>query len=129
MKFDVYFQIRNQETSGVAQKIAGQMHLLKRLGIHEVEVLAVVVQILHFMLFQLRFLYLIFGRKTVLHHGAGRQLAHFHLHKTAQVAGGAVLHFEDGIKLVIPLDHHAGAYLCCGNHKRELPVYQDAWPN
>jgi hypothetical protein len=60
---------------------------------------------------------LVLRRKPVLHHGAGAQLAHFDLNETAQVPGGAVLHFEDGIELIVELDYHAGAQLGCRKHQ------------
>jgi hypothetical protein len=37
-----------------------------------------------------------------------------------------VLHFKDGVEIVVELDHHTRAQLCCWDHKREFLVYQNA---
>jgi len=46
------------------------VHLLVVLGVHEVVILTVVVQIFHFHLFEDGLLHLVFGREPVLDHGA-----------------------------------------------------------
>ena len=53
----------------------------------------------------------------MLGHGAGAQVAHFDLDEAAQVAGGAVLHFEDGVEFLVELDHHARTELCGSDHE------------
>ena len=110
------FRLRDQKTRRVAEEILGQVHLLEGLGVHEIEVLAVVVQIFHLVLLERGLFDLVFGAEAVLDHGAGAELAHLYLDEAAQVARCAVLHLENGIQLAVPLDHHAGTHLCCCNH-------------
>jgi hypothetical protein len=45
------------------------------------------------------------------------KLRNFDLDEAAQVAGGAVLHFEDGVKLLVELDDHARTELCGSDHE------------
>jgi hypothetical protein len=92
----------------------------KDLGVHEIVVLAVVVQVLHLVLVELRFFDFIFRAETMLHHGAGAEIPHFHLDESAQVARGAMFHLEDRVQLFVELDHHARTQLCCRKHKRKF---------
>ncbi len=60
--------------------------------------------------------------KAVLEHGARFQVAQLGLDKGAQIARGAVLHFEDKVQLVVVLDDHARTHLSGGNrHKKKTP--------
>jgi len=107
----------NKVLGGVAQQILHQVHLLVVLRVHEIVVFAVVVQVLHFLLFEQRLLHLVLGREAMLGHGAAAQAAHSDLHEPSQIAGGAVIHAENGVQLVVELDDHPRAQLCCGNHE------------
>ena len=59
------------------------------------------------------------GAEAVLEHGAGVQVAQLGLDERAQVAGGAVLHLEDQVELIVVLDDHARTHLSGGNRHRE----------
>src|SRR5579863_8803395 len=62
------------------------------------------------------FLYLVFGREAVFGHRPAAQVAHLRLHETPQITRRAVGHAEHGMELVVELDHHSWAQLCCGKH-------------
>src|ERR1022692_2441924 len=53
----------------------------------------------------------------MLGHGAVAQAAHFGLYETAQVPGCPMRHAEDRVQLVVELNHHSRAHLCCRNHE------------
>ena len=55
----------------------------------------------------------------MLEHGAGAQVAQLGLDEGAQVAGGPVLHAEDGVQIVVVLDDHARTHLGGGNRHNE----------
>ncbi len=133
VKLDGHFQLRDEVIGRVSEQFLRQVHLLVVFGIHEVVILAVVVQVLHFLLIQLGLFNFVFGGEAMLGHGAGTETAHFCLHKASQITWRAVSHAEDGIQFVIELDHHSRAQLCCGKHGclglqineiQEKPLYQ-----
>ena len=97
----------------VAQQILHEVHLLVRFGVHEVVVFAVVVQVLHLLLFEQGLLHPVFRREAVLDHSARTQAAHPRLHEAAQVAGRTVRHGKNGIQFVVELDHHSRTQMCC----------------
>src|SRR5438874_204431 len=107
-----YFYFMNT----VPQHVFRKMHLFVILSVHEVKVLAVVVQILHLMLIKSNALNLIFGREPVFDHGSGPKIPHLGLNEAAQVAGRAVDHAEDRVQLIVELNHHAWAQLCRCDH-------------
>ena len=87
------------------------MHLLVIFCVHEVEVLAVVVQVLHFVLFEDRLIHTVFRREAVFEHGTATEVPQLGLHKPAQVTWRAMRDAEHGVQFVIELDHHARAHL------------------
>jgi len=105
---------------GVAENVTREVHLLEGFGVHEIVVLAVVVQIFHLLFIEGGALDAVFRREAMFGHGPTAQAAHFHLHETAQVAGSAVLHFENGIEFVVELDDHARTELCRCDHGCKL---------
>ena len=107
-----YLQLRDQILRGIAQQIFHQVHLLVGFGVHEIVILAIVVQVLHLLLVEHRLFDLVFGREAVFRHAAGSQAAHFGLYETAQVAGRPVRHAEDCVQFVVVLDHHSRTQLC-----------------
>ncbi len=92
-----------------------EMQLLVILGVHEVVVVAVGVEELHLHFVHGDLLDGIAGAEAVLEHGAGAQVAQLGLDEGAQVAGGAVLHAEHRMQIVVVLDDHAGTHLCGWN--------------
>ena len=101
------------------EEVARQVHLLKRFRVHEVEVLAVVVKVLHFMLFKSRLLNAVFRGEAMLHHGARGEFAHLNLDKAAEVARGAVLRLHHEVGLAVELDDLAFADVVgCGHGGR-----------
>jgi hypothetical protein len=122
VKFYVDFELGHQVLDTVAENVAREVHLLEGLGIHEIVVLAVVVQIFHLLLIQRGAFHAVLGREPMLGHGAAAQAAHFNLHEAAQVAGSAVLHFEDGVEFLVELDYHARTELSRSDHELTLSL-------
>ena len=60
-------------------------------------------------------------RKRSTNMRAGADVAQLGLDEGAEVAGRAVLHREDQVKIVVVLDNHARAHLRGGNRHRENP--------
>ena len=87
------------------------------------EVVALVVEILEFDFVQDGAVHEFFRAEAVIDHGAGAQVFHARLHGAALVARRAVIGAENGEKLALVLDHHAGAKLCGFNaaHKFARP--------
>ena len=59
-------KLRNQEIGCVTKNVLHQMHLLVSRGVHEVVILAIVVQELHFLLVERSTLHLVFGAEAML---------------------------------------------------------------
>src|ERR1700730_5106845 len=55
----------------------------------------------------------------MLEHGSGAQITKLGLNESAQVAGGAMLHAEDSVQLIVVLDDHARTHLGGGNRHTE----------
>ncbi len=118
MKRDFDLQIRNKVLDGIAQGIAFQVGLLIVLGVHEVVVVAVVVEEVHRDFVDDDALDRIRGAEALHEHGAGADIAQLGLDEGAQVARGTVLHGEDEVEVVVVLDDHAWAHLGGGNRHR-----------
>jgi hypothetical protein len=68
---------RDEVLDGVTEDVAHEMHLLEGFGVHEIVVLAVVVQIFHFLFVERGALHFVFRGEALLGHGAGAQVAQF----------------------------------------------------
>ena len=87
------------------------MRLLEVLCVHEVVVVAVVVEVFHGHFIDVDFLDRVRRAEAMLEHGAGAQVAQLGLDERAQVAGRAVFYAEDGVQIIVVLDDHARAKL------------------
>src|SRR5277367_5903228 len=104
------------------------MSLLVVLGVHEVVVIAIVVEEFHGDFVDDDALNGIGRAEAVLKHGTGAQVAQLGLDKGAQVARRAMLDGKDGMQLVVVLDDHARTHLCGGNrHKGKKLLASSYW--
>src|SRR5207302_5349360 len=122
-KFDFHDGIGNQVVYGFAQLVAGHLHLLERFRVHEMELVALVIEILEFDFVQDGAVHEFFCAEPVVDHDSVPQVFQARLHRTALVAGRPVVGAENSEKLALVLDHHAGAKLCGLNaaHKFVAP--------
>src|SRR4029077_13192715 len=110
-KLHLDLEIGCEVLDGVSENVAGQVSLLVVFRVHEVVVVAVVVEVLHVFLVHVDLLDRVGRAEAVLEHGSGAQVAELGLNEGAQVAGRAVLDAEHGVQIIVVLDDHAGAKL------------------
>ncbi len=97
------------------------MHLLVCLRVHEVEFVALVVEVLEFHFVEDGAFDEFLGAEPVIDDRAGFEILHARLHGTAFVAGRAVIDAKNREKLALVLDDHAGAKLCGLDAAHMLP--------
>ena len=119
-KLTVMRQVGEQVLDRVAQRLALQHGLLELL-VHEVVVVAIVVEELHLHFVDDDAIDGIGRTEALDEHGAGADVAQLGLDEGAEVARRAVLDGEDQVKVVLVLDNHARAHLRCGNRHKKTP--------
>src|SRR5260221_6986299 len=111
-KFHFYDGVGNQVVDRIAEEFAGEVHLLVRFRIHEMEIVAFVVEVLEFDFVKNCAIHEFFGAKAIVNHRAALEVFHARLHRSPLVAGSAVIDAKNREKLALVLDDHAGAKLC-----------------
>jgi hypothetical protein len=113
-------EVGKEIIDGIAEGFTLEHGLLEAL-VHEVVVVAIVVEKLHLNFVDDDAIDGIWRAEALDEHGAGADVAQLGLNEGAQVAGRAVLYGEDEVQIVLELDNHARAHLRCGNrHKKPL---------
>ena len=98
------------------------MDLLVVLGIHEIVIAPVLVEIFHLPLVQNRALDAIFRPETVVDNRSRAQLPQLGLDHSTPVSRRNMLIIDHLVKLAIEQYGVSPAQLCCLNHYREAPV-------
>jgi hypothetical protein len=88
------------------------MHLLVRFRVHEMEIIALFVEVLKFNFVENGAVDKFFSAEAIVNHRAILKIFHARLHGAALVAGSAVVDAKNREKLALVLDNHAGAELC-----------------
>jgi hypothetical protein len=88
------------------------MHLLIGFRVHEMKIVAFVIEIFEFDFVENRAVDKLFGAEAIVNHRAILKIFHARLHGAAFVAGSAVVDAKNREKLALVLDDHAGAKLC-----------------
>ncbi len=118
---DLDEQVGREVLDGVAERVALERGLLVGVLVHEVVVVAVVVEELHLDGVDVDAVDGVGRAEALGVHGAGADVLELGLDEGAQVAGRAVLDREDQVEVVLELDDHAGAHLCGGNRQERAP--------
>ena len=108
-------RVRDQVVDLVAQQLGRQSVLLEGLGVHEVVLFALGVEVLHLSRFQRNLFEAVAGGEFVFADRPGAVIPHLGLDKTSALAGGAVLHLIDRADLALKHHDHTGAQLCSLN--------------
>jgi hypothetical protein len=111
VEFDFHDGVGDQVVDRFAQLFRVHLHLLVRFRIHEVEIVALFVEVLEFDFVEDGAVDEFFGAEAVVDDGAGAEIFHARLHGTALVARGAMLGAVDGVEIAFVLNDHAGAKL------------------
>src|SRR5690349_1854180 len=98
------------------------MDLLIRFGVHEVIVIAILVEILHRDLIHHDAVDRIRRPKAIFEHRIGAQVSQLRLDKGAKVAGGAVLDAKDKVQVLVVLDDHTRTHLCGWNGHSKISL-------
>ena len=122
VKIDFDFGICDEIVDCVAENFLTEMDLFVILGIHEIVIGSVLVEILHLALIQHRPLDAIFRTKPVIDNRSGAELAQFGLYHSSPVPRRDVLVIHHLVKLAIHQNRVPTAQLCCLNHYRQAPV-------
>ena len=85
------------------------------------KIVALVVEVFEFHFIENRAVDEFFGAEPVINHDAAPEIFHARLHRAALVAGSTVIDAENGEKLALVLNDHAGAELCGFNAAHKLP--------
>ena len=93
-----------QELLGVADLGLRERELLEGLRIHEHQVLAVPVEVLHLVLLDVRLVHLLARAEAAVDRAAVLQVAHLGAHEGAALAGLHVLEADDRVGLAVELD-------------------------
>jgi hypothetical protein len=115
---DLDLHVGGEVLDRVAEGFGLEHGLLEVNGVHEVVVVAVVVEELHVDFVDDNLLDGVGGAEALFEHGSGLEVAQLGLDEGAEVAGGAVLDFEDQVQLVFVFDDHAGTKMCGGNRHK-----------
>jgi len=100
-----------QERAPVAEDLGGQLDLLVGLGVHEDQVLVLLVKELLILLFEADTLDLVGAAEPLVELGTVAQVAQLHLREGAALAGLDVIHLHRGPEAAIVLQDIAGTYL------------------
>ena len=92
---------------GLAEGFVRDMDLLVRRGIHEVIVVAVVVQILHLPLVERGAFDVFFGPELVIHERRGSNVSHARLDMRPFVPGREMVQLEGSEKVIADFNQHA----------------------
>ena len=92
---------------GVADGLGGHAHLVVGVGIHEVEIGTVVVQVLHLAGFQAHGVEFRAGVERVVDHATGLDVAKLRADEGAALAGLDMLELDDGAHLAVVDDAHS----------------------
>src|SRR5438045_1965828 len=111
-KFHLHHGVGNQVVHRFAQLLARQMHLLVVLRVHEMEIVALAVEILEFHFVKDGAVHKFFRAKSIIDDRAALEIFHARLHGAALIARSAMVHAENREKLALVLDDHAGTKLC-----------------
>jgi hypothetical protein len=116
-------QSRRQPLGCVAEVFFAQGDLFVVLGVHEVVVRAVGVEILHLVLFERSAVDRVGRTKAMFKGRSGTNISQLGLHHRPQIAGCMVTEFDDFARLAFENDNHAASNLGCRNcHKTEVSV-------
>ncbi len=96
----------------VPEDLGIDVDLVVVLGVHEMERVAVAVEILHLPLVDDRPLDVFFGAELVVRLEAGADVPHLGLDESPLVAGGEMLEVENPEQVVLDLDQHAAFEPC-----------------
>ena len=96
----------------VAQHLGVDVDLLVAARVHEMERVAVTVEVLHLPLVEDGAFDVLFGAELVVGLQAGADVAHLGLDESALVAGREVLEIENPEEVVLELDQHAALQSC-----------------
>jgi hypothetical protein len=107
VELDLDDRVGQDVVDGVAEHLAVDVNLLEALRVHEVERVAVGVEILHIVLVENRALDVLFSAELVVDERAGPDVARAALHEPAFVAGGQVMEIENPQQVVADLDEIA----------------------
>src|SRR5579872_1323457 len=91
------------------------MRLFVSLSVHEIEIVAILVEELHGDFIHVDSFNCVAGAEAVLKHGAGADVPQLGLDEGPQVPWGAVLDTEDQVQVVVVLNDHARTHLGCWN--------------
>jgi hypothetical protein len=90
----------------VAEDLERQVHLLVALGVHEVEQVALAVEVLHLVLDQRRAVQIVFRAELVVDEPAGADVPHLGQHVPAFVARRDVVDLENAAETALVIDEH-----------------------
>ena len=91
----------------LAERLAVDVDLLVGRGVHEVVVVAVLVEVLHFALVERRAVHRILRPQFLIGQRAAPDVAELHADEAAQVARRHVLQLQHAKQIVLDLDEHA----------------------